>query len=223
MIGKEDRVIWEDLDYTFLKDISRIQPTLNRQWFNQPHMVKQSNMSDEEMTGVGGVGDNDVASSPLTLSQMLSDFFLFYSEFDFKRHGVNVFTGAIEEKRRVGDCLDLPNPMDPLHNTAANIGKKELKLFQESCSVSHRKMTVLKELGINGDERSEASRQALPFAFSQLSYVLSSGEANTILKNVFSKVKQENNKRFGDKRQANKSKKKTLKLPNLRDLFEGAK
>jgi len=129
----------------FLRDISGLQPHLNKEWFSQSHILRDSSYDDDE-----GVNKSQQAE-PLTLVQMLTDFFEFYAEFDFDRLGICLTKGTTFEVRSRrghagGANLFVINPFFSDKNTTDNVKPHTVRYFQTCCADSLRKMAVLSQL-----------------------------------------------------------------------------
>jgi len=146
----EDKFDAAGLNLTFVRDISGLQPILNREWHSQDPRQAE--------TGMGG----------LNLSQMLIDFFEFYSTFEFEKYRLCLLTGDLisrgEGKRRLErERLYVVNPIQSERNATDNVSNEVLEHFQKSCSVALRRLFALDSLS-----------QDAKLKHSKLSYVFTS-------------------------------------------------
>jgi len=96
LTGKSDaRVTADGIDCTFLRDTTKIQKFFTPQ--------------------------NQTSS----LSELLYEFFEFYSEFDFTSKGVSLFTGTAWGKPDAGPMY-IQNPIERHLNVARNVSKEEI-------------------------------------------------------------------------------------------------
>jgi len=135
----EDKFDAAGLNLTFVRDISGLQPILNREWTSQT-----------------------------SLSQMLIDFFEFYSTFEFEKYRLCLLTGDMisrgEGKRRLErERLYVVNPIQPDRNATDNVSNEVLEFFQKSCTVALRRLFALDSLS-----------QDAKLKHSKLSYVFTS-------------------------------------------------
>lgn len=112
------------MECTFIRDISGLQPQLNA-CHDKPE---------------------------ITLDELLSNFFLFYSEFDFRSRSLCVITGQAQPKRtakpgrsKVCYDMDIFNPLEPELNVSSNVHAVAVDKFQKECLYSHKVMEKMSQ------------------------------------------------------------------------------
>jgi len=98
-----------------------------------------------------------LAEEPLTLSQLLLDFFSFYANFSFDQESVCIISGQPQAKRtrrpgqkNVSYFLDVTNPLEPDLNVAANLQSHAISQFKLKCAHAAATMSACDgEVGLN--------------------------------------------------------------------------
>lgn len=118
MAETKDHVICDDgIECTFRRDLRGFKGQLNK-CFNQPEP---------------------------SVSQLLLDFFDFYSTFDFNNHGLCLLSGQRQRRRirtnhQVTYNLDLVNPLESDQNVCYNVRPHAVAMFVKQCQKSHQVM-----------------------------------------------------------------------------------
>ena len=205
---KEDHLVCEnDVDCSFLRDVSGYQTVLNQQWENQPHLNP----------------------GELSLAQMLTDFFDFYSHFDFKRKAVCVVAGRPTPKRaastsnkvndgKVSFFIDVTNPLERDLNVAGNVQEHAVALFQKKCRESLRKIFLLNK----GEHDAGTSKLShilsgetpkLGVSFKELTQLSEEAE-----RKISAPPKPQSDVPHEERRFQETRKKKLLRVPKIEDL-----
>ena len=197
-----------NVDGTFVRDITGLQPLLNRQWYSQPHTTQEA----------------DSSQKPLTLVQMLADFFEFYSVFDFGQHRLCLVSGDRQPRQKSHDFIQVGNPLVPGLNATDNVSKEVVAHFQDSCSVSLRRLFALNEL----------ADDARRLKNSKLSYIISCDDPDISLANIYGqqtmslalnqklntvKLKRGEKSSHRQRRHQEMVKQKFFKVPKLQDIL----
>ena len=142
----KDKYVCEDgVVCSYARDISGLQPKLNSHWKWQPNV----NISNSLYKSVGITQD---AFEPMSLKQMLMDFFKFYAEFEYQRGSICVRTGQIQPKNhnkspkvnhRVSSFLEIVNPLEPELNVSSNVQQRAVDRFRKQCKASAKKLEKL--------------------------------------------------------------------------------
>ena len=139
-----DKYVCNDgVNCTFIRDITGLQPDLNRHWTLQPIIDGDTRYSSPTIP----LG----SEKPLCLRQMLRDFYAFYAAFDYGknaiciRQGKTVPKGHVENQQLRSKSYDLLiiNPLEPDLNVAANIKKRALNNLIKACKNSLNKLEEL--------------------------------------------------------------------------------
>lgn len=124
--GSEDHRVCDDgVDCTFLRDINGSQRTLNQCYDN----------------------------TELTVTDLLVDFFAFYSRFKFDKYAVCTWTGEVQPKRsahnlvrRVSYFMDITNPLERELNASANVTQETVNDFQSKCKDTHEQILAMLDM-----------------------------------------------------------------------------
>ena len=159
---------------------------------------------------------------PLTLAQMLTDFFEFYAKFDFSREAVCLVTGRVQAKRSYDRAdMEVTNPLEIRLNATQNVSRETVSKFQKLCETALRKLFLLNELP-----------EGAELKFPKLTYVLSTGDPDVSLDKIYGMqsfqsppgrdVRHQKGK-YGKRRKQMQEEKKYLKMPDVRSLFVDSK
>jgi len=212
-----DKVTTSEVDGTFVRDISGLQPVLNKEWHSQPQYLSQEGSAQE----------------PLTLVQMLADFFEFYSTFAFDKHQLCLVSGDVELRTVPGkggrgswdnDALHVGNPLQPGLNATDNVSKEMVDHFKVSCSMGLRRLFALNEL----------SDDSAKLKNSKLSYVITTSDPDLKLASIYGmqslqqqlntkKLKRTDSQTHRERRKLEQAKGKFLKVPKLKDILVSEK
>ena len=140
-----DEYICDDgVNCTFLRDISGLQPDLNRHWMLQP-VIDGNTLYVSPTVPLN-------AGNPLSLKEILKEFYAYYASFDFKKKTICIRSGKIQHKQfvtsqrvahKVSYDLDITNPLEPDLNVSSNIKERAVKHFQKACKESLQRMEDL--------------------------------------------------------------------------------
>ena len=142
-LSVDEYVCNDGVNCTFVRDITGLQPDLNKHWTLQPIIDGDTRYSSPTIPL-----DSE---KPLCLKQMLRDFYAFYSAFDYGKNAICIRQGKIVPKEHVEtqrlrsksyDLLII-NPLEPDLNVAANIKKRALNSFTKICKNSLYKLEEL--------------------------------------------------------------------------------
>lgn len=144
-LSVDEYVCNDGVNCTFVRDITGLQPDLNRHWTLQPIIDGDTRYSSPTIPL-----DSE---KPLCLKQMLRDFYAFYAAFDYGKNAICIRQGKIVPKEHV-DTLQLRskshgyelliiNPLEPDLNVAANIKKRALNNLIKACKNSLYKLEEL--------------------------------------------------------------------------------
>ena len=174
---------------SYIRDISGLQPKLNSHWNWQP-VLDRSNTSLVPTPNLEG------SIEPLTLKQMLKDFFAFYAEFDYARGSICIRTGQIQPKNkiaghkvnhRVSFNLQIINPLEPDLNVSSNVQERALNRFRIECQASLKKIEALQSNVMSELLKSESC--------SELFYVICDEDQKKMLNiDLIKKIKLKDNK-----------------------------
>ena len=214
----KDKYFCEDgVVCSYIRDISGLQPTLNSHWNLQP-LLNVDNASQIE---------NSI--EPLSITQMLLDFFAFYAKFDYTKGSICVRTGQIQPKRKARDYggkngqnnmphhkvsfdLEVINPLEPELNVSSNVKDKALNLFRKHCQSSLKRMEELQNSPISDQLNLESC--------SKLLYILDDEDYNpsSKRKTTFQSLSPTSHSpnQFDYQNKSNKEFKKVNDTPNLR-------
>lgn len=70
------------------------------------------------------------------LDELLTEFFEFYADFDFTRHGVSVVTGTLVDKPDSSVPVYIENPVERELNVSKNVLEEHLQNFQTQCRLT---------------------------------------------------------------------------------------
>ena len=146
--SRKDKAVCEDgIVCSFIRDISGLQPKLNSHWKWQPNV----NISNSLYHSVG-VSQESVI--PMSLRQMLTDFFKFYAQFDYQKGSICIRTGQIQPKinhklakvnHKVSSFLHIVNPLEPELNVSSNVQERAVGRFRKKCQESVIKLEKLQD------------------------------------------------------------------------------
>lgn len=142
-LSVDEYVCNDGVNCTFIRDITGLQPDLNRHWTFQPIINGDTRYSSPTVPL-----DSE---KPLCLKQMLRDFYAFYAAFDYGKNAICIRQGKtvprehveLQLKKRFHYSLVIINPLEPDLNVAANIQKRALNNLIKACKNSLYKLEEL--------------------------------------------------------------------------------
>lgn len=166
-----DEYICNDgVNCTFLRDISGLQPDLNKHWMLQPIIDGNKLYSSPTVPLNSG--------QPISIKEIMKNFYTFYATFNFQKNNICIRSGQIlpreykKNKRSTHtESVVIINPLEPDLNVASNIKERAVLKFKKACKTSLKRLEELEKPSIVKKLKCES--------VSELSYIFGAIEITT--------------------------------------------
>ena len=173
-----DEYICNDgVNCTFLRDISGLQPDLNKHWMLQPIVDGNKLYSSPTVPLNSG--------QPISIKEIIKNFYSFYATFNFQKDIICIRSGKIlprqykknrrsthhELDRNSSSSVIITNPLEPDLNVGSNIKERAVLKFRKACKSSLKRLEELENPSIIKKLKCES--------VSELSYIFGAIEITT--------------------------------------------